>query len=168
MIRIRASLGLTALGVAHAVGFALLVWWLLPRPELHARSVAGVPELVTYGSARTTDSAIRIGSLLLGCSAAAVASTYSCPKAFFDGVPARATYFEMRTLEARLGLADAPLVLLRLEQRGEVVHERSGDALRSQYLRTGLVIPICLFVASFLGSVKLMRRAGSKGGAGAA
>ena len=168
MTRSRASLALTALAIAHAVGLALLVWWLMPHPHQVARSVTGTPELVNYGSARTGDSAIRIAGMTFGCSVSAVDSTFSCPKSFADGVPARATYFEMRTLEARLGLVDPPLVLLRIEQRGQVVYEKSEDAMQSQFIRTGLLIPVCVFGASFLLGARLIRQASSKGGAHAA
>lgn len=157
------SPALAILAAAHLVGFAILVGWVMPRPEQGARSVSGVPELLHYGSARTTDTAIRVAGVTPGCSVSAVGASFSCPKTFADGVPARVTYFQMPTLESQLGLVDDPLILLRIEQRGEVVYDKSVQAIRSQYFRIGLLVPICLFGASFLVCARRLRRVKSKG-----
>ena len=87
---------------------------------------------------------------MLGCAAHAVAFSYSCPKSFEDGQTAIVTYFEMRTVEARLGLAEPTQVLLSIEQGGSLVYRRSPEDIKAQFLRTGLLVPLSVFGIAFL------------------
>jgi hypothetical protein len=156
----RALAGTVAL--AHLVAFILFVQWIAPRPEDAPEVVYGTPEYVVSGSARTVEHWIRVGGRDFGCVAAAVGASYSCPKAFQEGVPARITYFQSRTVESRLGLVDRPLVVVGIEQAGTVVYSRSSDQIRSVFYWSGLFVPISVFGVSLLLCVRFILRRGAR------
>ena len=146
--------------LAHLAVFIVFVAWMLPRPEQDLQVAYGVPELVRSSTPRTVEQAIRVGPRRFGCLARAVGPASSCPPSFEPGVTAKVTYFEMPTLDARLGLTDKPLVLVAIEQDGAVVYSNSAEAIRKHFLLSGLLIPACVFGVSLLLWVRFILRRG--------
>ncbi len=128
-------------------------WAFYPDSTTRLQTVEGIPsEFKSCG--KTCDTGIRIGEITLACAADPLGPSYACGQWYQPGVPAKATYFRMRTVMSLLGGWDGVAVVVRLEQNGQPVPGYGSDNLASSYFINSLLL-IVVFVFLFLAFIKL-------------
>ena len=143
---------LASLLLAYVAGAIFLVVALLPSAQTPSLVVEGVPTpLITGG--RMSDEGIEIQEVVLSCFANLFGLAYHCQKFYEAGVSARATYFRASSLLSALGVSQPANLLLRIEQRGQVVHEVS----RSQYRMNALLLSWNFYAVLLVGLLAISR-----------
>ena len=100
-----------------------------------------------------SDEGIQIQEVALSCSANLFGLAYHCPKFYEAGVSARATYFPAGSLLSALGISKPANLVLRIEQRGQVVHE----ARRSEYRMNALLMSWTFYAILVVGLLAISR-----------
>jgi hypothetical protein len=143
---------LIALLLAYIAGAIWLVVALLPSAQTPSLVVEGVPApLITGG--RMSDEGIQIQEVVLSCSANLFGLAYHCPKFYEAGVSARATYLRSSNLLSVLGVSRPANLVLRIEQRGQVVHE----VTRSEYRMNALLLSWNFYAILLVGLLAISR-----------
>ena len=143
---------LAVLLLAYIAGAIWLVVALLPSAQTPSLVVEGAPTPYITGG-RMSDEGIQIQEVTLSCSANLFGLAYHCPKFYEAGVSARATYFPARTLLSALGVSKPTNLVLRFEQRGQVVHE----ARRSEYRMNALLMSWAFYIILLVGLLAISR-----------
>jgi hypothetical protein len=140
----------TLLTLAYVIAFVGLLWWLYPHdPYADLKVVEGIPfEFKSCG--RHCDTGVQIGDVILACSVSPLASNYACGKWYVPDVPAKATYFRMRTMMSLVFGGPGTAVLLRLEQNGQVIPNYTRESFAVAYTLGSILVILVFATPCFL------------------
>jgi hypothetical protein len=133
-----------------ATHIILLLWLCLafaPVPTPETFIVEGVPTERKF-CGRSCDTAIQIKEVTLGCAASPLGLAYSCAKNYDSQTPARATYIVKSTIFSTIGISNESAILLRLEQNGQVLKDKSYSDLIFSY-SVGCLFVFVIFAISY-------------------
>ena len=97
-----------------------LLWFFYPNPSQDLRTAEGVP-VPHKGGGRIISTTFQVDSIVMSCAPDMLGPMNICSRQFLQGVPAKATYFHMRSLMSMLGGSSGAAILVRLEQDGKTV-----------------------------------------------
>lgn len=142
------------LAAAHVAACLLYLWAFYPRPTTdNLQVLEGIP-VIYKGGGRLSSTSFIVGDTLMSCSPSALGPRNSCRTNFLPTGPVKATYFRMPTVFSILGGNQGTPILIKLEQKGELILSTTADDLSSRYQWNSLV-EIMVFVASFFSFIKL-------------